>query len=279
MYDKAIKDMEAQTGIYDMVYIEQDIIYAYLSRDFLVDMTKACLADKPALKAPNYDEANFTTFADYFKNARRRPVRHADGGLHQDLPLPDRPVQRPRDPGCLQGQDRQGSGARDHARRLYRDRRVLHRIRQGKGRSICGARPPRPIPATRRPGTNTVESVAPTFGVYNWGIDANNNYAATVEHGGTMNSPEAKEALKYWLHLRDIAPPESATQSTWTETATTFAAGRAAQGLIYGENAGVDRFGCERSRRWSARSASPAALEDEGVLAAGRGRQGLHRLL
>ena len=31
MYDKAIKDMEAQTGIYDMVYIEQDIIYAYLA--------------------------------------------------------------------------------------------------------------------------------------------------------------------------------------------------------------------------------------------------------
>ena len=33
-----------------------------------------------------------------------------------------------------------------------------------------------------------------------------------------------------------IAPPESA-QSTWTEVGTTFAAGRAAQGLVYGENA------------------------------------------
>jgi multiple sugar transport system substrate-binding protein len=51
-----------------------------------------------------------------------------------------------------------------------------------------------------------------------------------------MNSDKAKEALKWWLHLRDIAPPESA-QSTWSETATTFAAGRVAQGLIYGENA------------------------------------------
>ena len=28
MYDKAIKDMEANTGIYDFVYIEQDIIYS-----------------------------------------------------------------------------------------------------------------------------------------------------------------------------------------------------------------------------------------------------------
>ena len=34
MYDKAIKDMEANTGIYDFVYIEQDIIYSYLAREF-----------------------------------------------------------------------------------------------------------------------------------------------------------------------------------------------------------------------------------------------------
>ncbi|KKN83144.1 hypothetical protein LCGC14_0301420, partial [marine sediment metagenome] len=46
----------------------------------------------------------------------------------------------------------------------------------------------------------------------------------------------AKEALTWWLSMRDIAPPES-VQSTWTEVATTFAAGRVAQGLVYGENA------------------------------------------
>ena len=68
MYDKAIKDMEAQTGIYDMVYIEQDIIYAYLARNFLVDITKT-LKDDPSLKAPDFDETHFTTFANYFKNA------------------------------------------------------------------------------------------------------------------------------------------------------------------------------------------------------------------
>ncbi|MGO8126588.1 sugar ABC transporter substrate-binding protein, partial [Rhizobium ruizarguesonis] len=43
------------------------------------------------------------------------------------------------------------------------------------------------------------ESIAPTFGVYNWGIDAKNNYAATVEHGGAMNGDKAKAALRYWL--------------------------------------------------------------------------------
>ena len=68
MYDKAIKDMEAQTGIYDLVYIEQDIVYAYLQRQFLTDVTQT-LKDNPSLKAPTFDEANFTTFANYFKGA------------------------------------------------------------------------------------------------------------------------------------------------------------------------------------------------------------------
>src|SRR4051794_28829756 len=67
MYDKAIKDMEANTGIYDFVYIEQDIIYSYLSRNFLVDLTKT-LADNAKLKAPDFDPANFTTFVNYFKD-------------------------------------------------------------------------------------------------------------------------------------------------------------------------------------------------------------------
>ena len=46
--------------------IEQDIIYAYLQRKFLTDITQT-LKDKPELKAPTYDDANFTTFANYFK--------------------------------------------------------------------------------------------------------------------------------------------------------------------------------------------------------------------
>ncbi len=108
MYDKAIKDMEAKTGIYDMVYIEQDIIYAYLARNFLVDITKS-LKDDPSLKAPDYDESHFTTFANYFKgeNGDLFGVR----SLHQNLSLPQGSVRRSEDQGSFQGQDRQGSGA------------------------------------------------------------------------------------------------------------------------------------------------------------------------
>ena len=68
MYSKAINDMEANTGIYDFVYIEQDIIYSYLAQDYLVNLTQFA-ADNPDLAYEGYDESAFTSFADYFKNA------------------------------------------------------------------------------------------------------------------------------------------------------------------------------------------------------------------
>jgi multiple sugar transport system substrate-binding protein len=68
MYNKAITDMEANTGIYDFVYIEQDIIYTYLARDFLVNLTKM-MADNPALVSADFDVSKFTSFIDNFKDA------------------------------------------------------------------------------------------------------------------------------------------------------------------------------------------------------------------
>lgn len=235
MFDKAIKDMEAGTGIYDMVYIEQDIIYSYLSRDFLVNTTEL-LASNPALLAPTYSEDNFTTFADYFKDA--------DGDLY-GVPME--------------------AFIKIYLYRtdLFNDPDIQAAFKEKSGRDL--------VPATTHTeyaeiaqfftdygeendmdlwGTTAqahtghvaswyeyFESIAPTFGVYNWGIDADNNFSASVANGGGMNSPEAKEAMTWWLSMRDIAPPES-VQSTWTEVGTTFGAGRAAQGLVYGENAG-----------------------------------------
>ena len=66
MYDKAIKDMEANTGIYDFVYIEQDIVYAYMDRKFLVDIDQM-RKDKPELAAPDFNVDKFVSFVNYFK--------------------------------------------------------------------------------------------------------------------------------------------------------------------------------------------------------------------
>ncbi|MEZ5669439.1 MAG: extracellular solute-binding protein [Alphaproteobacteria bacterium] len=234
MYDKAIKDMEAGTGIYDMVYIEQDIIYAYLSRDFLVDITQS-LADNAALKAATFDEANFTTFANYFRG---------DGGDLFGVPMEAfiklylYRTDLFNDPEIRAAfQERTGrelAPATTHEE--YTEiAEFFTAWGQEHGMELWGSTAQA---HTGHPASwyEFFESVAPTFGVYNWGINADANYAATVANGGTMNSPEAKEALRWWLHLRDIAPPESPA-STWTEVGTTFAAGRAAQGLVYGENA------------------------------------------
>ena len=40
MYNKGIKDMEAGTGVYDFVYVEQDIVFSYIQRNFLLNITQ-----------------------------------------------------------------------------------------------------------------------------------------------------------------------------------------------------------------------------------------------
>ena len=234
MYDKAIKDMEAGTGIYDMVYIEQDIVYAYLARDFLVDVT-AALADNPDLRAPNYDEANFTTFADNFRGENGNlfgvPMEaFIKIYLYRTDLFEDEEIRA----AFQDSAGRELEPATTHAEYSEIARFFTDYFAE-RDEDIWGTTAQA---HTGHPASwyEFFESVAPTFGVYDWGIVPEANYAASVANGGGMNSAAAKEALTWWLSMRDIAPPESA-QSTWSEVATTFAAGRAAQGLVYGENA------------------------------------------
>jgi multiple sugar transport system substrate-binding protein len=234
MYDKAIKDMEANTGIYDFVYIEQDIIYSYLARDFLVDLTQT-LQDNANLKAADFDFANFTSFIDNFKDEQGHvfgvPMEAFIKVYLYRRDLFDNPEAQT---AFREKHGRDLAPATNHQE--YREiAEFFTQWGQDQGQELWGTT----VQAhTGHPASwyEFFESVAPTFGVYNWGIDANNNFAASVANGGRMNSPEAKEALEWWLGNLELAPPES-TQSTWDEVAATFAAGRAAQGLVYGENA------------------------------------------
>ena len=230
MYDKAIKDMEANTGIYDFVYIEQDIIYSYLARNFLVDITKS-LNDAPNLKSADFDFNKFTTFINYFKD----PTKDNDVfGIPMEAfikvylyrkDLFDNPdIQKA-------FKDEYGydlAPAKTHQQ--YTDIAAFF-TKYGKDNNmeLWGTT----VQAhTGHPASwyEFFESVAPTFGVYNWGIDADKNYAASVANGGSMNSERAKAALTWWLNNLNYAPPES-TQSTWDEVASTFAAGRIDAGI------------------------------------------------
>lgn len=233
MYDKAIRDMEAGTGVYDFVYIEQDIIYGYLANDYLVNLTQA-IADHPELAAPDFSFDNFTTFIDYFKNA--------DGDVfgvpmeafvkvylyRTDL------FENPEIMAAFEEQYGYPlAPATTHEQ--YRDiAEFFTAYGEANDMELWGTTVQA---ASGHPSSfyEFFESVAPTFGVYNWGINMD-NWKATVENGGQMNSDTAKEALAWFLGNLQFAPPE-ATSSTWDEVAASFAAGRAAQGLVYGENA------------------------------------------
>lgn len=233
MYDKAIKDMEASTGIYDFVYIEQDIIYSYLSRDFLVDITKS-LADNPALAAPDFDASKFTTFINYFKNA--------DGDvfgipmeafvkiyLYRTDLFGDPAIQAAFKEKY--GWDLAPATNHDQYRQIaefFTEYGKEHDMELWGTTVQASSGHPASL-------YEFLESVAPTYGVYNWGINLD-GYGVSVANGGQLNSDKAKAALEWWLGNIQYAPPE-ATSSTWDEVAASFAAGRAAQGLVYGENA------------------------------------------
>lgn len=233
MYQKAISDMEANTGIYDFVYIEQDIIYSYLSRDFLVNIN-ALLEEQPGLAYSEFNVDDFTSFVDYFKDAEGDvfgvpmeafvKVYLYRKDLFED---PDIAAAFEAEYGYPLAPATTFEEYGDIAEffTAYGEENDLDLW----GTTVQAA--------SGHPSSfyEFFETIAPAAGIYNWGINMD-NWKATVENGGAMNSDEAKEALAFWLSMLEYAPPE-ATSSTWDEVAASFAAGRAAQGWVYGENA------------------------------------------
>jgi multiple sugar transport system substrate-binding protein len=244
MYDKAIKDMEAGTGLYDFVYIEQDIIYSYLARDFLVNLSDGLEAN-PQLAAPEFSFDNFTSFLDYFKNADSDvfgvPMEaFIKVYLYRTDLFNDEAVKA----AYMEQYGVELVPATTHAEytqiaeffTAYGDANDLELW----GTTVQAA--------SGHPASfyEFFESVAPTYGVYNWGINMD-NWKATSANGGSLDSDTTKAALEWWLGNLAYAPPE-ATSSTWDEVAASFAAGRAAQGLVYGENAAWIATDPERSQ-------------------------------
>jgi multiple sugar transport system substrate-binding protein len=234
MYNKAIKDMEANTGIYDFVYIEQDIIYTYLARDFLVNLTQL-LAEKPELASEDFDIGKFTTFIDNFKDPETGDLYGVpmEAFIKVYLYRTD----------LFNDPDIQAAFEAEYGYPLapaetfeqYLDNAVFFtRYGEENGMDLWGSTVQG---HTGHPSSTYefVETIAPSFGVYNWGVNLE-TWKACEENGGSMNSDRAKEALSFWVGLLDYAPPE-ASSSTWDEVAGSFAAGRAAQGWVYGENA------------------------------------------
>ena len=233
MYSKAINDMEANTGIYDFVYIEQDIIYSYLAQDYLVNLTQFA-ADNPDLAYEGYDESEFTSFADYFKNA--------DGDLF-GVPMEAFVKVYLYRKDLFEDADIMAAFEAEYGYPLapaesfdqYRDNAEFF---TGYGESMDMDLWGTTVQGSTGHPASTyefLESIGPSFGLYNWGINLDAGSAMSA-NGGALDGDTAVEALSFWLSMLEFAPPE-ATSSTWDEVASSFAAGRAAQGWVYGENA------------------------------------------
>ncbi len=234
MYDKGIKDMEAGTGIYDYWYTEQDFIYAALANNYLTNISQL-LKDNPNLKSADFDLSKFTSFIDNFKDPETGDVY----GIPMEAFIK---VQLYR-LDLFNDPDIQAAFKAEYGYDLapattfdqYKDNaEFFTKYGEENGLDLWGT--------TVQAASGHVssfyemfETILPSFGVYNWGINMD-NYKATVENGGEMNSDKAKAALQFWVDMLQYAPPE-ATSSTWDEVAASFAAGRAAQGWVYGENA------------------------------------------
>ena len=155
MYDKAIKDMEANTGIYDFVYIEQDIIYSYLSRDFLVDITQS-LKDNPKLAAPDFKVDDFTSFIDYFKDAETATSYGVPMEAFVKVYLYRKDLfDDPKAQEAFKAQVRLRPRAGHDPRAVPRHRRVLHRSGARTTAWSCGAPRCRRTRAIRRRGTSS----------------------------------------------------------------------------------------------------------------------------
>lgn len=229
MYTKSINDIQAGSGIYDFIYLEQDIVYTYLAQDWLINQTKL-MADNPSLVYPDFDIEDFTSFIDYFKDA--------DGNLYgipfeaflktyvyrKDL-FEDADIQKAFKDEY--GWDLQPPTDWDQYVQIAK-----FFTEWGKDKELYG----HTAQAKTHPciAYEMAESIWPTWGVWNWGINME-TWRATSANGGTLDSDRAKEALAMYIDLLQYAPPGVKTY-TWDETAAAIAAGKVAQGLTYGEN-------------------------------------------
>ena len=219
-------------GEYDFAYLEQDVIYGYLEDELLIDLTQM-LTDNPNLISPAFNLMDFTDFIDEFKDPAtdhlfgvpieafikvyayrtdlfEDPAIRAEFEAQYHYPLaPAITFEQYHDIaafftdyGRRNGLDLWGTSLQattDHVASFY----------------------------------EFIETIAPTFGVYNWGVNLETGHA-TSDNGGALDSDAAKDALRFWIDLLQFAPPD-ADKSTWSDVADAFAEGRVAQGWLYGE--------------------------------------------
>ena len=253
---------------------------AISSRNFLVDITKTLDRQPEARRRRTSTSTNFT----YLHQLLQGPPRTAISSACRWRPS-SRSISTARTSSRIRRSrppSRPSTAATSRPAKTHKEyqrhRRVLHRTGARRTAWSCGAPRSRRIPAIPSSWYEFFESVAPTFGVYNWGIDADNNYAASVANGGKMNGPEAKAALTFWLGTAQISRRRSRPRAPGTRSPRRSppAAPRRAWSMARTPPGSPPT---PTSPRSSARSAWRCRRSTPGVMDAAEAGTGLYRLL
>lgn len=218
--------------LYDFAYIEQDIIYYFFEEFSFVNLSQV-LQENPHLRSPDFNPIDFTEFINEFRDPSTGDLVGVPIEAFIKIYIYRKDLFE--DPNI------QAAFAAKYHYPLapavtftqYRDMAAFFtQYGQEHDLELWGTAVQA---AVGHPASfyEFFETIAPAFGVYNWGINLD-NYKATVANGGQLDSDRTKEALTFWIDMLDFAPPE-ATESTWDEVKQSFAAGRVAQAWLYGE--------------------------------------------
>ena len=235
-YEKFIRDATAGSGIYDLAYIEQDMIYAFFKKDWLMDMTEL-MRDHPELTDPDLDLDDFTVFIDYY----RRPEDGHLFGLPFEafLKMYIYRTDLFEDPEIKKafkseyGWDLRPAMNWEEYQQIAK---FFTEWGKKKGLELYGHTAQAKTGHACLP-YEVCESIWPAWGIYNWGINLD-TWRASVAKGGTLNSPLAKRAFRWYIDMLQYAPP-GVKSYTWDEEAASLAAGKVAQGLTYCEFLGA----------------------------------------
>ena len=225
MYTKEVSDMVAGAGIYDFVYMEQDIVYSYIQKGWMTDITKF-METHPELVYPDLNLDDFVSFINYFKDK--------DGhlfGLPMESFLKTYCYRKDlfADPKIQAAfKDKYGWDLRPA--KTWEEYKQIAKFFAEDVPGIYGHSAQ--VKGVTLPYT-FVETYWPSYGVWNWGINMK-TMRAESKYGGTLDSPQSAEALKTFIDLLKYAPPGVMTYS-WEGAAGAIATGKAVQGLVYGD--------------------------------------------
>ncbi len=245
MYQKSMDHMTAGSRVYDFVYIEQDIFHSYQAKDLLLNLTRMG-RDHPDLVAPDFSYDNFKKVLSYFTAPETGDVYAMPAEAFLKIYLYRKDLFSDPDIQAL-FESRYGYPLTPaKTLKAFRDNSDFFTAwAKARNMVLWGTS----VQAHQQHPSSfyeVVETLFPMFGIYNWGINTD-NWTASVAKGGRLNSDRAKEALTYWLGLLAFSPP-SARTSDWNDIARSFAAGRLAQALVYGENLGWMTTNSARSK-------------------------------